>query len=272
VRYFIDAKKPDVARAVHAAVYRPDSASLGRRKKGGGLLSGWLVPNTDGCYRSHMGKSEQHGFDLIATRLQLEEWWLEHVGASVGAGAAYWPGARSESIRPSLFEHWGQHGVNGLVEHNGVLYTARECLEAPCPVLGVALALLEICGYEVTLCERHEIEWLRRAPSIGSISESTRADLLALAGQLATTLISRAVANQTKGRPKLILAQAVARHLREGGFTYRQIAALMATTEDVARHRCNTSVDPRSLAAVVGLSVEAVRGSRGSSGQRPRLA
>jgi hypothetical protein len=249
-RYFIDAKKTNVARAVHAAVYRADPAPLGRWKKGGGLLSGWLVPNGDGCYRSHMAKREQHGFDLFETRRRLEDWWLENFSAPVGNGVRSWPGGRSESIRDLLFEHWGEHGIGTLVEHDGVLYPALRCLEAPCPALGIALALLELCGYEETSSELQDIGRLKRAAAIGSISRSMRSELLAHAQHLAASLISRAVEHHTAGRPRNLLAQAVARHLREGGFTYRQIAAFMAATKDAARRRCAVHGDARSLSAV----------------------
>lgn len=235
-------------------------------KKGGGLLSGWLVPAGDGCYPSRMVK-ERHGFDLAATSARLEDWWLDNVSFPVGGGITYWPGGRSESIRALLFEHWGQHGVNDLVEHEGGLYSALGCLDAPCPVLGIALALLEICAYEEALWELQEIKQLKQAAAIGSISESMRNELLALAGQLAMTSPSRAVENRTAGRPKRILGRAVAQQLKAGGFPHRQIAAFMASTADVTRHRCGAA-EARSLSAVL-FDVKRVDGSRRDLASQP---
>jgi hypothetical protein len=197
-----------------------------------------------------MVNNEQHGFDLAATRARLEDWWLDNVSFPVGGGITYWPGGKSESIRALIFEHWGQHDVNDLVEHEGELYSALGCLDAPCPVLGIALALLEICAYEEALGELQEIEQLKQAAAIGSISGSMRNELLALAEQLAMTSLSRAVENRTAGRPRRILGRAVAQQLKAGGFTHRQIAAFMAATSDVTRHRCGAA-EARSLSTVL---------------------
>ncbi len=198
-----------------------------------------------------MAKNEQHGFDLVATRRRLEDWWLEYVSFPVGGGVSYWPGGRSESIRALLFEHWGEHGVYCIVEHNGVVVTVPRCLDAPCPVLGVALGLLEICAYEETSRDIQEIEWLKLAETTRSISESMRMELLAGAKQLASSPVSRAVENETAGRPKRMLAQAVTQQLRAGGFTYSDVAAFMGATVEVTRHRCQVR-GVRSLSAVVG--------------------
>jgi hypothetical protein len=117
-------------------------------------------------------------------------------------------------------------------------------------VLGVALALLEVSGYEAATAELEEIVWLKQAEGRFSISESARAAFLARADLFAASPLSLAVTNQTAGRPKRILAQAMAQHLRAGGFTHRQVAEFMGTTIDVTRGRCKVQ-GVRSLAAVV---------------------
>ena len=208
------------------------------------------MPSGDGCYRSDVAKIEQHGLDLVETRRRLEDWWLENVSYPVGDGVTYWPGGRSESIRNLLLQHWGEHGVGDLVEHDGVLYSALRCLDAYCPVLGVALALLEICAYEETSIELDEIEWLRQAESRLWYSDPLRTVLLARAEQLTVGLVSRAVENRTPGRHRRMLAQAVAQHLRAGGLSYGSIAQLMAAAVDATRRRCKVQ-SVRSLAAVV---------------------
>jgi hypothetical protein len=199
-----------------------------------------------------MAKREKHGFELVATQRRLEDWWLEHVSWPVGGGVTPWPGGRSESIRWLLFEHWGEHGVHAQIEENGKVVSPPRSLNTPCPVLAVALGLLEIFFYEETSRELEEIEWLRQAEGRRSIPDSMRAELLARAKELATSPASRAVANKTPGRSKRMLAQAIAQHLRLGGFTQGEIAALMETTEDVTRHRWKVR-GVRSLSAVIGL-------------------
>lgn len=193
-----------------------------------------------------MVEREEHGFDLGATQRRLEDWWLENVSSPVGCGVTSSPRGRSESIRWLMIEHWGEHGV-----HMPTVSTPR-CFAAPCPVLGVAFALLEIGAYRDTLLERKEIAWLEAAKSMRSISDSMRAELLARAEHWATTSMSRAVEIETAGRPKRMLAQAVAQHLRRGGLAYSKVAALMDATEGATSKRCKVR-DVRSLAALVWL-------------------
>ena len=231
--------------------YRLKPASLTIRKKEGVAFS---RSNSDDSCRilfDAMGKHENHGFDVTATRARLEAWCLEHFahpyGGNVGSGA---PG-QSIAIRALLVDHWGKHGFHPVIDAARTLESAFSCTEDPCRVLGVALAVTEIDAYNAGAAEQEEINWLQQAKHRFSISESIRSELLALGDQLAASPVSRAVANQTSGRPKRILAQAVAQHLWRGGFSYGHIAAFMGATADATRRRCKV---PRvlSLGCVLG--------------------
>ena len=164
-----------------------------------------------------MGKTESHGFDLDATRERLEAWYADHLARHRGGGDDL-PKPSSDAIRAQCFEHWRLHGVDE---------TAPRCLAAPCRVLGVALALLEIVGREVGAAELEDACALRRAASVRTLPEALRAELIAHAEAIEASPLSRAVATATAGRPKRLLAQAVAQQLHADEFSYREIAELM---------------------------------------------
>jgi hypothetical protein len=190
-----------------------------------------------------MRKEQQHGFGLIVTRRRLEDWWLEHFACPAGEGVPVWPGGRSDSIRALLLAHWGTQRCDA---RSGAPQELRH-FDLPRAALGVALALLEMDGYEVGCAELDDLAWLRQAQNVRSISTSMRDELLALADQIAASPISRAVMNRTGGRPKRMLAQAVAQHLRDGGFTQRKIADFMNSSVKVVAGRCKVE-GARSLA------------------------
>ena len=199
----------------------------------------------DECYQWAMGNGS-NGFNIADTRARLEEWCLVHFAWPVGVEFSQWPAARSESVRGLLEIHWQEHGVPVLVERNGVLEPAPRCLESPCPVAGVALAVLEIYWHEVTQCESEEIAWLQQAASRFSLSERASEALLEHARAMSKGLVSRAVETETNGRPALVLANAVARHLKEGGFSYGEVAEFMGASAEATRKRC-LGEDRRSL-------------------------
>lgn len=190
-----------------------------------------------------MTADDQHGFDIGATRTRLEDWCLNHFACPVDRGSG-----RSAATLVLLIGHWGEHGVHH--GDNGKLASVNRCFESPCAVLGVALAVLEICAYGAGVAELDEIEWLKQVERRLFLPERTRAEFLARAGELAASPVSRAVANATAGRPKRILAQAVAQQLWTGGFSQSQIAVFMGATVEATRRRCKVS-GVRSLAAVL---------------------
>lgn len=50
--YLIDTKEPNIVRAVHSAIYRPEPAHPASRTKGAPLFPGRLVTNSDGYCRA----------------------------------------------------------------------------------------------------------------------------------------------------------------------------------------------------------------------------
>ena len=201
-----------------------------------------------------MADLEGQGFVVRATVARLEDWWLEHFCTPSGGGLPQWPGGRTDAIRPLLLEHWGLHGV-------AVLEPTARCLETPCRALGVALASLEIAAYEAACAELRELPSLRQAQGNTSISSWARAQLLARADQIATSPVSRAAMNRTEGRPRLILAEAIAQHLWMGGFSHSEVAAFMGSTVKAASDRCKVG-DMRSLAALLPESPKRLKRAR----------
>jgi hypothetical protein len=177
----------------------------------------------------------QHGFDVVGATKWFENWCVDHFACPVGGPS---PGGKSEAIRLFPEGHWSEHGVHRVVWRDGIMVSAPRCDDAPCPVLGVALALLEIHLHDVTVVELAEVEWLQAAERRFSISESTRASYLEEARQLAAGLISRAISSRGLGRPKRVLAQLVAQHLWSGGFSHGQIATIMNSSIEATRRRC----------------------------------
>jgi hypothetical protein len=193
-------------------------------------------------------RRRQHGFDVVAVTNWLENWCLEHFACPVGGPNVE---GKALAIRQLLEGHWGEHGVHRVIRRGGLMLSAPRCSEAPCPVLGVALARLEILFYEVTVAEQEEVSWLRQAVDRFSISESTRAELLARAEQLAAGFTSPAVGDEAPGTPQRTLAQLVAQHLRAGGFSQSAIAKIMGASIETTGQRCRAR-PPRSLSAVIG--------------------
>jgi hypothetical protein len=194
-----------------------------------------------------MTKDEDHRFDLVATTTRLEDWFLEHVAFPVGDGLVHWPAGRSHAIGVLLMELWARHAE---------WYSVKDGRRGICPeielnALGVALAVLEIHAHEVGSREFEEVEWLRQAESITSIRASIRAELRALADHIPALPLSRAVLNRSGGRPKALLANAVAQQLRAGGFSEGMIARFMDSTVGAVRARWKTD-EARSLANVFG--------------------
>jgi hypothetical protein len=188
-----------------------------------------------------------HGFDWLALRHRLEDWLLEFFAWPYMGEPHFWPGGRREAIQALPSIHWGEHGVPVLFPENGRLVPAPRCAVARCRVLGVSLAILELDAYEGTLAEgRQAAELRRQAADQDDLSELQRAQLLARARELKLTPPSRAVGDQARGRPKRGLAQAIAQHLAQGGFSKSQIGGLMATSPEVARKRCAVG-EQRSL-------------------------
>jgi len=190
--------------------------------------------------------SGSSGFNISDTRARLEKWCLEHFAWPVGVEFSQWPAASSESVRRLLELHWQEHGVPVLVERNGVLEPAPRCFESPCPVAGVALAVLEIYWFELTRREREEIAWLQQAAGRFSLSERESEALIERARAMSKGFVSRAVETETNGRPALVLANAIARHLKEGGFSYGEVAEFMGASAEATRKRC-LGADRRSL-------------------------
>ena len=197
-----------------------------------------------------MGSVSKTGFDLVETRVRLEDWCLQFFVWPVGPGFCQWPAGKAEAVRLFLEIHWGEHGIPTLIERKGQLVPAPRCSKSRCRVLGVALAVLEIFWYEVTLLEREEAAWLGAAASRYSLSERVREALLTHAHQLEGGFISRAVDNETAGRPAMPLAHAVAQHLWDAGFSHSQIGEFMGCSADAARKRCKAD-NRRSLSAFV---------------------
>jgi hypothetical protein len=198
-----------------------------------------------------MANDERLRFDLVGTARRLEDWFLENVAFPVGQGLQHWPGGRSDAISFVLMDHWTYH-----VEWHWVQDERRKrrpSVDADRRALGVALALLEIGAYEVTARENEEVEWLRESQGIRSIRPSTREKLRALAEQIVALPLSRVfrTGTRTRGRPKLLLANAIAQHLLAGGFSSGKIATFMGSTEGAVRWWCRAA-DTRSFANFFG--------------------
>lgn len=210
-----------------------------------------------------MGTIIDVGFDLVATRDRLDAWCIEHFACPIGS-----PGGSRELARTLLELHWGEHGVPTVVECNGRWVPSPRCTEPLCPVLGVALARLEIHWFGITLLESEQLDRLDAATSQLPQDDARRAEYLRQGTELAGHLVSQAAVFQyfhhaTGGRPQLPLAFAVAQHLRCGGFPHAEIGKPMGCTPEAARKRCS-GASRRSLGAFVeGHRVEASHASGG---------
>lgn len=197
-----------------------------------------------------MNKEIDHGFDLPATRIRLEDWLLEFFACPYPA-PSHWAGGREAAVRHLALLHWSEHGVPTMIEDDGRLVAAPRCSERACPVLGVSLALLELDAYESTLAERAAAAQLRRRSDTEDLSEQQRSQLRATARWMDETSLSRAVREPTRGRPPRVLAQAVVQHLAHGGLSQSRIGKFMGTENvDAVRKRWSVG-ERRSLGAFV---------------------
>jgi hypothetical protein len=187
-----------------------------------------------------MNNDIDHGFDWLAVRHRLEDWVLEFFASPVHAEPSQWPAGRHDAVRTLLFTHWSEHGLPTLFCNSGRLVAAPRCSAPACPVLGVALAILELDAYEATLVERSSAAELRRQAESAGLNELERGQLLARAHHVESTPLSSAVRERTRGRPKRCLAQAMSQHLAQGSFSQSQIARFMADKADNTRKRIVT--------------------------------
>jgi hypothetical protein len=193
-----------------------------------------------------MNNDIDHGFDWLAVRHRLEDWILESFAYPYLAEPSHWPGGRHEAIRTLLFLHWCEHGLPTSFLQNGRLVPAPSCSESKCPVLGVALAILELDAYETTLAELTLAAELRRRAEDAGLTELQRGQLLARGRQLELPPLSRAVHKRTRGRPRRSLAQAMSQHLAQGGVSQSQIARFMGDDAGSTRKRIGVG-EQRSL-------------------------
>jgi hypothetical protein len=184
-------------------------------------------------------KGEPHGFAVPDANRRLEDWFLENVAAPLGLGLA--PADRTNEIRMIAMDLWIGHAQWHWSEDEGHMQR-----------LGVALAVLEICAHEVTLREMKDAEPACQADPV-TCSSASPSPARTLAKEIAASPLSRAALNQSGGRPRNLLADAVAQQLRAGGFTQAMIAKFMGSTEGATRWRCKAK-EARSLANFLGAS------------------
>jgi hypothetical protein len=153
----------------------------------------------------------------------------------------------TETLERVLTDHVGDHGVPASVEVNGVLQPMRRCPAWPCRLCGLAFARFEIFWYFQNIAQA---EWAEvRLIEAEDLPEGDprRLRLEREAELLIRGLFSRPLLLENpNGRPSLVLANAVAQHLRSGGYPHSRIAKFMDVTIGAAEMRCR-SADVRSV-------------------------
>jgi hypothetical protein len=185
-----------------------------------------------------------------ATRVRLEEWFLENHAHPVNLEEWAWPAARTACVLELAFAHCCEHGVPTTAEVDGCAAYVARCSERRCKVAGVSFALVELSRFEAEaksprLAQMRELE--RMAATLRDSFGALRDRLLGKVEFMRAALRSPAFRDEhTGGRPRMRLAQAITRHLDCGGFSHAQVAAFMGTEGETARKRSKAE-DSRSI-------------------------
>ena len=191
------------------------------------------------------------GFDVLATRNRIEEWCLDHFAHPLIPEGAPRPASRSRTVFDLLFFlHAAEHGVPTHFLEGETWVPAPICSERPCRIAGLAFALAEITQYETEARSdqvRELLQLERVARALGAVDAEGAMNARARARAIRSKLSSRVFRQEeTGGRPRASLAQAVAQHLADGGFTHREVGEFMGATDDSSRKRVDAD-DARTI-------------------------
>ncbi|HEX2876779.1 MAG TPA: hypothetical protein VHP33_36255 [Polyangiaceae bacterium] len=132
----------------------------------------------------------------------------------------------------------GSLAGHNFFERCGFLLPLPTCLEAPCPFLGVALAVIEIDRYIAASALRRDVGWLLEAQTGNCLTADEREWLVARGHWLQLDPLLDALDSRTGGRPARPLARAVAQHLAGVDFSEPEVADLMGNSAEAIRKRC----------------------------------
>ena len=172
------------------------------------------------------------GFDFDAVLAAIEARFL-----SSGPCAVVADRPENHVVHALMDGHMLIHGVPMFLEKDGVLVPVPRCPISPCPAAGLAFAAFELRWYRINASEQEEAALFETAAARlphGQMVEEFREE----AKRRREGLFSRPLQVPLLRRPRVALAQAVAQHLRSGGFSYPAIGKLMGSTFGCAEKRC----------------------------------
>lgn len=211
-----------------------------------------MATDSDDCYHLRMQKL---ALDCNAVLARIEEYVLVQIPRPRVTEPQLWPWGRREEVRMICWEHIMGHGIPAQIQRDGVWVDDYRCPDWPCPMAGISFAHFEIMTYLESLKMTELLQVIERCETFATMPENLkhprRDEVLALAAYYRDRLMSAQLkVAWTGGRPKTPLAQAVALHLRVGGFKLAEIGQFMGTTTEACRKRCKT-VDWRAVVPYV---------------------